>query len=75
VVRLSINRLLITDVTLDKLGARGISGEEAEQLPRNNHVTARRPHKGRDPHKRVLLIGYTDGRSALTLVIERTVDA
>ncbi len=36
----SISQLLTTDVALDKLGARGISAEEAEQVPRNRHVVA-----------------------------------
>ena len=30
--------LLATEAALDKLGARGISDAEAEQLPRNEHV-------------------------------------
>lgn len=74
VARTSVNQLLTTDVALDKLGARGISAEEAEQLPRNAHTTARNPRQGDEPDKRVLLIGRTDGGRVLTLVIERTVD-
>ena len=58
---------------LDKLGARGISDEEAGQLPRNPHVTVRNP-RGAEPERRRLLIGRTDGGRVLTLVIERTVD-
>lgn len=69
-----VHQLLATDVALDKLGARGISAEEAEQLPRNRHVTARHPREGIEPGKRVLLIGRTDGGRPLTLVIERTVE-
>ena len=38
-----VHQLLATDVVLDKLGARGISAEEAEQLPRNEHCTVRNP--------------------------------
>jgi hypothetical protein len=34
----AVHQLLATDVALDKLGARGISAGEAEQLPRNRHV-------------------------------------
>jgi hypothetical protein len=34
----------------------GISAEEAEQLPRNRHVTVRDPRKRREPSKRLLLI-------------------
>jgi hypothetical protein len=39
VARDAIHQLLLTDVALDKLGARGISAEEAAQVPRNSHVT------------------------------------
>lgn len=46
VSRDAIHQLLATDVGLDKLGARGISAEEAEQVPRNRHVTARNPREG-----------------------------
>lgn len=74
VARDAIHQLLATDVALDKLGARGISAEEVEQLPRNRHVTARNPRERGKPGKRVLLIGRTDGGRPLTLVIERTVD-
>lgn len=69
-----IRELLLTEVALDKLGARGISAEEAGQLPRNQHVTARNPRAGGAPDSRRLLIGHTDGGRALTLVIELTVD-
>jgi hypothetical protein len=41
-----VHRLLATDVALDKLGARGILAEEAEQLPRNRHLMIRNPHEG-----------------------------
>jgi hypothetical protein len=37
----AVHQLLATDVVLDKLGARGISAEEAEPLPRNEHDTVR----------------------------------
>jgi uncharacterized DUF497 family protein len=70
----AVHRLLASDVALDKLGARGISAEEAEQLPRNPHHTVRNPRDAGEPGKRRLLIGRTDGGRALTLVIERTVD-
>lgn len=70
----AVHDLLATDVALDKLGARGISAEEAEQLPRNRHVTVRNPREGTEEGKRRLLIGQTDGGRLLTLVIERTVD-
>jgi hypothetical protein len=38
--------MLATDVALDKLGARRISADEAEQLLRNRHVTVRNPRVG-----------------------------
>lgn len=69
-----VHQLLATDVALDKLGARGISAQEAEQLPQNRYVTVRNPRAG-EAGKRRLLIGRTDGGRSLTLVIERTVDA
>jgi len=33
----AVQELLATEVALDKLGARGISTAEAEQIPRNRH--------------------------------------
>jgi hypothetical protein len=68
--REAIHQLLATDIALDKLGARGISTEEAEQLLRNRHATVRNPRDG----KRRLLIGRTDGGLFLTLVVEATAD-
>jgi hypothetical protein len=74
----SIAELLTTDAAAEKLSARAITVEEAQQLPRNNHVTL--PNKGgarRSHHKlrdRRLLIGNTNGGRTLTLVIERTND-
>jgi hypothetical protein len=70
----AIHQLLATDVALDKLGARAISAQEAEQLPRNHHVVARNPHERASRGGRLLLVGLTDGGRALTLVIERTAD-
>ncbi len=69
-----VRELLVTEVGLAKLGARGISAEDAEQLLRNQHVTARNPHAGGTADSRRLLIGRTSGGRVLTLVIERTVD-
>jgi len=69
-----VHQLLVTDVALDKLGGRGISAAEAEQLLRNPHTTVRNPRRASEPAKRALLIGSTDGGRILTLVIERTVD-
>jgi hypothetical protein len=45
--RSSIHQLLATDVALDKLGARGISAEDDEQLLRNRHATVRNPRDGK----------------------------
>ena len=69
-----VHQLLVTDVALDKLGARQIAAVDAEQLLRNPHVIVRNPRSPADPGKRRLLIGRTDGDRALTLVIERTAD-
>lgn len=70
----NVSQLLATDVALDKLGARGISAREVEQLPQNRHRTIRNPHAAAEPEKRRVMIGRTDGGRVLTLVIERTVD-
>ncbi len=69
-----VHELLATEIALDKLGARGISAEEAEQVPRNRHVTVRNPRARDAREKRRLIVGRTDGDRFLTLVIERTVD-
>ena len=69
-----VHQLLATDVALDKLGGRGISAAEAEQLLGNRHTRVRNPGRGNEPAKRALLIGSTDGGRILTLVIERTLD-
>jgi hypothetical protein len=68
-----ISELLVTEVAIDELGARGITTHVARQIPRNAHVVARNPNKT-SPGKRRLLIGSTHGGRALTLVIEQTVD-
>jgi hypothetical protein len=56
----AVHQLLATDVALDKLGARRISAEEVEQLPRNgtlrSETLAEAPSRG----KRLLLIGRSD---------------
>jgi uncharacterized DUF497 family protein len=69
-----IARLLATDAARVKLGARGISTAEAEQLPRNRHATLRNRRGGGKEGDRLLLIGRTNGGRVLTLVLERTVD-
>jgi len=65
--------LLLTEPALGKLGARNIAAGEAEQVLHNAHVVVRNPHAP-DPGSRGLLIGLTDGRRCLTLVVERTVE-
>jgi hypothetical protein len=69
-----VHELLLTESALEKLGARAISAEEVEQVPRNRHALVRNPHVGAVRGTRRLLIGFTHGGRALTLVIERTVE-
>jgi hypothetical protein len=58
---------------------RGISVDEAEELPRNNHVTLRNRGRARRSARKLrdrrLLTGKTNGGRTLTLVIERTKDS
>ena len=69
----AVAELLVTEAALEKLGARSISAEEAEQLPRNSHLMVRNPNAP-DSGTRRLLIGRTDGGRPLTLVVEQTVE-
>ena len=69
-----VHELVATKTAVDKLGARGISTREAEQLPRNQHVTVRNPREAPHGRERHILIGRTNGGRRLTLVIERTDD-
>lgn len=68
-----VRELLLTEVALDKLGARRIGTHDVAQVPNNAHVVVRNP-RGGDPGTRRLLIGRTDGARCLTLVIEQTID-
>lgn len=61
-----ISELLATDIALDKLGARGISADEAGQHPRNRHITVCNPRDPGGLGTRWLLIGRTDDGRALT---------
>lgn len=74
----TIGELLVTEAAVDKLGERGISVEEAQQLGDNRYIILRNPSASRrspqERRARRLIVGYTDGGRALTLVIERTVD-
>lgn len=69
-----VNELLATERAIDKLGARRISIDEAEQLAHNHHAMVRNPSDAGDSGQRQLLIGCTDGGRVLTLVVERTID-
>jgi uncharacterized DUF497 family protein len=69
-----IAQLLATDAARMKLGARGVSTAEAEQLLGNRHAIVRNPSGHGQEGERRLLIGHTNGGKALTLVIERTVE-
>jgi hypothetical protein len=66
-----VHELVVTERALDKLGARGISPDEAAQLPRNRHVVVRNP---RDAGRRRFVIGSSAGGRDLTLVVERTME-
>jgi hypothetical protein len=46
---------------LDKLGVRGISAGEVQQLVGNDHVVVGNPRAGGRADARRLLIGLTDG--------------
>lgn len=69
-----VAELLLPLRAVEKLGARGISIDEASQLRRNAHVTVRNPRAGGGARRR-LLVGRTDGDRVVTLVIERTRDS
>ncbi|HWW66840.1 MAG TPA: hypothetical protein VNY83_02545 [Solirubrobacterales bacterium] len=67
----AVLELVLIETAIEKLGARGISEREAQQLLANLYVTTRNPSQGGGA-ERQLLIGYTDGGRMLTLVIEQT---
>lgn len=68
-----VRELLVTERVAEKLGARGISDREGEQLLRNAHVIVRNPAAASELERR-LLVGRTDGGRVLTLVIEQTIE-
>jgi uncharacterized DUF497 family protein len=76
--RVRISELLATDAAAEKLNARGISVEEAQQLVDNRYEIL--PNRGRARHgrrklrARRLVVGDTNGGRTLTLVVERTED-
>ena len=68
-----IHELLATQVAVEKLAARSISIEEAQQLIDNRYAIVRNPRQ-RAMRSRRLVVGRTNGGRALTLVVERTED-
>jgi uncharacterized DUF497 family protein len=73
----TISEVRATEAALGKLGTRGISEEEAEQLLNNafvivGNLRGRTPR--RQPSERRTLIGRTDGGRVLTLVVEETLE-
>jgi len=73
-----IAELLITEAALDKLGGRGISVDEVQQLVENRYAILRNRGRGgafaHQPRARRLVVGRTNGGRVLTLVVERTID-
>lgn len=73
-----VRELVMIETASEKLAARDISDEEAEQLSDNRYVIT--PNRGRRRRSasvmrnRRILIGRTDGGRVLTLVIERTLE-
>ncbi len=73
-----VKQLLLTGAALVKLGARGISRAEADQIIWNRHLIIRN-RRGSSPERRQrtvrrLLIGRTNAGRTLTLVIEETIE-
>lgn len=73
-MRIRVFYLDASDDVRMKLGARGISIAEAKQLPRNRHEIKGNSGGSRSRAGRLALIGETDGRRVLTLILERTPD-
>jgi uncharacterized DUF497 family protein len=70
-----IHELLATASAVEKLGARGISIRETEQILDNRYVilrNTRRRETDEQRRARRLVVGRTDGGRPLTLVVERT---
>jgi hypothetical protein len=69
--------LLKSDAAVEKLGRRGITPEETDQLIDNGCNIVRNHGSDRtvlELRARRLLIGRTNGGRSLTLVIEQTID-
>lgn len=73
-MRRRVSKLLTTEVSERKLGDRGISTGEADQIVNNHYETKPNPRSHGGERKRIFLVGFTDGGRALTLVIEETPD-
>jgi hypothetical protein len=50
----AIHELLVTEAGIEKLGARNISTDEAQQLIRNENMTARNPRGSEGERRRLL---------------------
>jgi hypothetical protein len=73
-----VSELLVTEAALEKLGARGISVTEVQQLVDNRYAVMGRGRRARRgissiPARR-LVVGRTNGGRFLTIVIERTLE-
>jgi len=72
-----IHELLATKSAVEKLGARGVSVDETQQILDNRYVILRNPgRRRRDAPQRArrLVVGQTAGGRTLTLVVERTLE-
>jgi hypothetical protein len=69
----SVRKLEVSDRVGEKLGRRGISAAEAEQLPGNQHGFGKNPRAPRDSAQQ-FLVGETNGGRWLDLVVEPTHD-
>jgi hypothetical protein len=69
-----VRKLKVSDRASEKLGRRGISAAEAQQLPGNRHGFGKNPRAPRESDRQ-FLIGETNGGRRLDLVIEPTHDA
>jgi hypothetical protein len=71
-----VRELSLTVTAIKKLGTRGISRREVEQLINNRYVIApnrgRRRRGARRIRTRRIVVGRTNGGRMLTLVVQRT---
>lgn len=73
-MRIWISEFVTTELSERKLGARGISTGEADQILNNHYETKCNPRGDGGERRRIFVIGFTDGDRALTLVVEETLD-